>query len=119
MTIQTSLFEPRDATSLDSSAFWIEATLFGPLALTLSASAVAFFGMGMLTGRLSLRQGGGVVLGVFVLLGAPAIAASLMGAISAPEAVVAPREPDTVYPPRGPLERNEDDPYAGASVKPK
>lgn len=52
--------------------------LFGPLAVTLCVLAVAFVGFVMLTGRMPVRMGLRVVLGCFVLLGAPVIASGLM-----------------------------------------
>lgn len=57
---------------------WITDTLLGQTAVTLCVLAVALVGFSMLTGRISLRRGGQVILGCFVFLGAPVIAASLL-----------------------------------------
>ncbi|WP_063359789.1 TrbC/VirB2 family protein [Aurantiacibacter luteus] len=58
---------------------WIVDVLLGEVAATLCVIAIAFVGYSMLTGRLAIRRGAQVVLGCFVLLGAPAIAAGMVG----------------------------------------
>lgn len=62
-----------------NSVSWLADTLLGELAITLCVVAVALVGFSMLTGRLSLRRGARVVLGCFILLGAPLLAANLTG----------------------------------------
>lgn len=62
-----------------NSVSWIADTLLGELAISLCVVAVALVGFSMLTGRLSLRRGARVVLGCFILLGAPVLAANLTG----------------------------------------
>jgi type IV secretory pathway VirB2 component (pilin) len=56
---------------------WIEVTLLGSVATGVAVIAVAFVGFGMLTGRVGWRRGLQVVLGVFILFGAPMIARQL------------------------------------------
>ena len=65
--------------SFANSIGWITDTLLGEVAVTICVLAVALVGFSMLTGRISLRRGVRVILGCFVLLGAPVIAASLLG----------------------------------------
>lgn len=79
--------------------------IFGDLAVGLCTIAVAPVGFLMLTGRLPLRRGGLVVLGVFLLLGAPAVAASLVD-LARPSPVAAPVQAviaEPGLPPREPL----------------
>ena len=61
-----------------SAIGWISDTLLGQTAATLCVLAVALVGFSMLSGRISLRRGGQVILGCFVFLGAPAIAQGLL-----------------------------------------
>jgi TrbC/VIRB2 pilin len=78
--------------------------------------AVALFGYGMLTGRLDVRSGLRLVLGAFILFGAPSIAREIAGmvrgdGVAMPEDVVASQSPP---PPTVP--DNSPDPYAGAAM---
>jgi type IV secretory pathway VirB2 component (pilin) len=97
---------------------WVEQVLLGPLGTSLAVIAVAWFGLEMLTGKLSLRRGGLVVLGCFIFFGAPQLAQAVMqlarssGTGSNPAAlqqVAVPPSPSPRTPPPY-------DPYAGASV---
>lgn len=96
---------------------WINGLLLGNLAVGLCVLAVGYLGLMMLLGRTPVRQGMRVLLGCFILLGAPVIAASLSGAwqSAAPEAP----DPMVVMPPeaRAPLPPADYDPYAGASLR--
>ena len=80
MGYQRDLFQPSPAKPIESSVGWMENVLFGQVALTLCVLAVAFIGALMLTGRLPVKRGMMVVIGCFVLLGAPLIAAGVMRA---------------------------------------
>ena len=82
MGYQRDLFQPSPAKPVESSLGWIETVLFGQIAVTLCVLAVAFIGLLMLTGRMPVKRGMMVVIGCFVLLGAPIIAAGVMGAAS-------------------------------------
>lgn len=75
---QATLFEPAGASPIGGSLDWIGGLIFGQVALGLCVLAVAFVGALMLTGRLPLREGMRVVVGCFILLGAPAIAAGIL-----------------------------------------
>jgi type IV secretion system protein VirB2 len=52
--------------------------LLGSVATGIAVLAVAFVGFGLLGGRLNWRTGARVVMGVFILFGAPMIAQELM-----------------------------------------
>jgi type IV secretion system protein VirB2 len=97
---------------------WIQGLLLGSVATGVAVIAVAFLGFGMLTGRVDWRMGARVVLGIFILFGAPIIAQGLQSAVShdgqaapgpmaANRKQAAPKVPD--------LKRSADpfDPYAG------
>lgn len=95
---------------------WINGLLLGSLAVGLCVIAVALVGMFMLSGRLPVRQGMRVILGCFILLGAPLIAAGLAGAwhsetSSPPPPLIAQEQRPQDPPPA------DFDPYAGASLR--
>ncbi len=115
--LSVSLFDPSGTNALQASVDWLTDTLLGNVAIALCVLAVAFVGLMLLTGRLAVREGLRVVLGCFLLLGAPTIAAALLalasqGPIEAPSSVEA-SQPDLG--PREDLPPVEYDPYAGAS----
>lgn len=109
---------PPSGSVVGSSIEWINGLLLGSLAFGFCAIAVAVVGLMMFGGRLPVRQGLRVILGCFILLGAPVIAAGFMGVwqegqTPAPESLslveyAGPRvdPPPTNY-----------DPYAGASLR--
>ncbi len=118
VTIQPSLFEPVGASPLADSLDWIQDLLFGNLAIGMCVLAVAFVGLLALTGRLPLRHVGRVILGCFVLLGAPVITAGLMAGVqnetdAPPEIPV----PEPAERPRQDLPPAGYDPYSRASVR--
>ena len=97
---------------------WMEAMILGEIALGVCVIAVAFIGALMLTGRLPLRECARIVMGCFVLLGAPVIAAGFAEGGSAlsdtsapPQIAVQIENPRRVLPPAN------FDPYAGASLR--
>lgn len=105
------------ASALAAASVWMRDALLGTVASGLAVLAVAMIGFGMLTGRIAARRAIRVVLGCFVVFGATAIAAGMVGlatgvnagTASAPAAETPPPLPKfTPPPPR--------DPYAGASV---
>ncbi|MFL9841149.1 TrbC/VirB2 family protein [Sphingomonas sp. ST-64] len=104
------------SSALVAAAEWIQGTLLGTLATTIAVIAIAWIGLGMLTGRIDLRRGATIVLGCFVLFGAPTIAAGLMrlGDASVGRAAepIAPAPPAPIVT----LSPVPYDPYAGASV---
>lgn len=107
-------------TSIAGAIDWINGVLLGSVAIALCVLAVALVGLLMLGGRLPVRHGMRVVLGCFVLLGAPAIAAGIAGAwqeipASPPLAPATAIEP--IEEPRADLPPADYDPYAGASLR--
>jgi type IV secretory pathway VirB2 component (pilin) len=77
VAVATSLFDAPAGPVLPSAAEWVTGTLFGDVAAGLCVLAVAFVGLMLMSGRLAARDGLRVVIGCFVLLGAPLIAAGL------------------------------------------
>ena len=78
MASASSLFDAPSSPVLPSALDWLTGTLLGSVAVTLCVIAVAFVGLRLLTGFLAVRDGLRVILGCFVLLGAPFIAAGLI-----------------------------------------
>jgi type IV secretory pathway VirB2 component (pilin) len=119
LPVQQSPFEAGGGTPMVDSARWIEGVMLGEVALGVCIIAVAFLGALMLTGRLPLRDGARVVVGCFVLLGAPVIGAGFVGggsevtAASALPPLVAKEVKDL----RPDLPPANFDPYAGASLR--
>lgn len=106
--------------ALIASVVWLRALLTGTAAVTVAILAVATLGILMLSGRLELRRGVRTLIGCFVLFGATALSAGIVGAGQLSEAgLVVPPAPISVSPinnahpalPTAPY-----DPYAGASV---
>lgn len=119
LAVQQSLFEAGGGAPMVESARWIEGVMLGEFALGICVIAVALIGVLMLTGRLPLREGGRVVVGCFVLLGAPMIANGFVGGgsgVFAPPGASLPvaRQMDS---PRRDLPPASFDPYAGASLR--
>jgi type IV secretory pathway VirB2 component (pilin) len=108
--------------ALPMAAHWLQALLLGTIASIIAIVAIAVVGLMMLNGRIDIRRGITVVLGCFLLFGAPVIAAGLLGAISENAAQPTPytAEPGSTNPsPRMPGPSRTPapyDPYAGASM---
>jgi len=91
----------------------------GEIAVGVCGFAVAFIGALMLTGRLPLRDGARVMVGCFVLLGAPVIAAGFVGSgsdVIGPTALLPPVAPQ-IESSWADLPPANFDPYAGASLR--
>lgn len=115
----STMLQPSSEPVLGSAIEWITSTLLGSIALGLCTIAVAVVGLMMLEGRLPIRQGARVIVGCFVIFGAPVIAAGLMGAWQSERS--APPPPVAIGPDPA-TEREEPppanyDPYAGASLR--
>ena len=96
---------------------WIEAVLLGPVGTSIAVIAIAGIGYRMLTGEASVRQGLRVVMGVFILFGAPLIARELAGlARGGDDTAAAATEPPPVPSQVRPTNPPGFDPYAGAAV---
>ena len=114
MTIALDPSAP-STSALLAATQWIEATWLGGVGTSLAVIAVAWAGFEMLSGRVSPRRGGTVVLGCFILFGAPMIVSELTGLARSGTGVengrvtdIPPEPTPTVPPPY--------DPYAGAAV---
>jgi TrbC/VIRB2 pilin len=98
------------------AANWVEHMLTGSLALAVATIAVAMLGLAVMSGRVTTRRGLEVVLGIFLIFGAPVISAGLLRARPVEVGPAAPSLPRpgavTTAPPRASVY----DPYAGASV---
>lgn len=92
---------------------WLAELLSGSLGIVIAILAVALVGFGMLQGRLPLRAGLRVVLGCFILFGAPAIARGLAGAALSSSTGLAQVPPPQIS---TPSEAPQYDPYAGATL---
>lgn len=109
---------PESPNALIVSSDWIAGTLTGTLGIMLAVLAIAGVGFAILQGLLAVRNGVRVVLGCFILFGAPAIAEALTGlaAQTSPQSAevynAPPPPPMSVPTPPPP----DPDPYAGASV---
>jgi type IV secretion system protein VirB2 len=62
------------------AANWVRDLLMGAFATTVAVIAVAMVGFMMLTGRMNWKHGAIVILGLFILFGAPHIVASIQAA---------------------------------------
>jgi type IV secretory pathway VirB2 component (pilin) len=109
--------EPSDAV-IPTAVEWALGTLLGSVVTGAAVLAVAFLGFGMLFGHLNWRTGARVVLGIFILFGAPKIARELMalardGTEAGAGQVARGGIPQT---PVGPKNASASDPYAGAEM---
>lgn len=108
---------PNQGGALPSAVQWVEGVLTGSVGTSIAILAIAGVGFAMLQGRLSARDGLRVVLGCFILFGAPAIAQGLAGiyrSSASPIAIPTPAPLPKLTPPPAP--KANADPYAGASM---
>jgi type IV secretory pathway VirB2 component (pilin) len=98
---------------------WVEQLLMGNLGIAIAVLAIAVVGFAMLQGYLPVRSGARVLIGCFILFGAPLIAQGFVRALRG-EQTVAPRQtapmPNISTLQREPTKANPFDPYAGATV---
>lgn len=103
--------------ALPAAVEWVERLLLGEAGMVIAVLAIAGIGLAMLSGRLPARRGMRVILGAFILFGAPLIARGLM---DLPQGVsnATPIRPvvDDLVPQPLPKQPPNYDPYAGASV---
>jgi type IV secretory pathway VirB2 component (pilin) len=103
--------------SLLAATQWVEGVLLGGFGTTVAVIAVASVGMVMLNGQASPRRALQVVLGAFILFGAPLIAHGLAGLVRSgsggPNATGYRMQ---VQVPPSPSMPPSFDPYAGAAV---
>lgn len=115
-----ALSTPLGASALVDAAQWVQGALLGTLATAVAVIAVAFIGFGMLRGRIDVRRALVVILGCFVVFGAPLIAAGLLQLSRSDSVALAAETPPPAprLPPATPSPQPYD-PYAGASVPPR
>jgi type IV secretory pathway VirB2 component (pilin) len=117
--MRPSLFDAPQSSAISATTDWLAGLLNGPAAAALCVVAVAIVGITMLSGRLAIRDGARVLLGCFILLGAPLLASEFRGfaedaagtATAAPAPVAPPPPPPREPPPA------DHDPYAGAALR--
>ena len=100
-----------------AASHWVEGTLLGTAATIVAVLCVASVGFLMLQGRIDVRRGVGVVIGCFILFGAPVMIGAVSGLASSAggaQPVVAPLPPPP--PPIPEVEPPPYDPYAGAAL---
>ena len=98
---------------------WVESRLLGSIATSIAILAVATLGAALLWGRSDIRSGGRVVLGAYILFGAPVIVYELNHAPNARETArpdLAPQMSSNPAAPAMPRNAPAHDPYAGAAV---
>lgn len=115
-----SLADPAGSGVLLAAVAWLQNTVLGTAATAVAVIAVAFVGLAMLNGRLSVRHGVTVVLGCFILFGAPAIVAGIRSFVGGGDLAGGPNPPEPPLPaiaaPPPIAAPAGNDPYAGASV---
>lgn len=67
----------RSQSPITDALLWMQGLLLGPIATSLAVMAVAGVGFMMLTGRMNWRYGGTVIIGVFIIFGAPRLVNSI------------------------------------------
>lgn len=107
-----------DTNALSVAVQWIAGVLTGPVATSLAVISIASLGYLMLNGRLDLRRGFRIVLGCFILFGAPALALGFRSATHnlSEERVSEPQIASVLTMPSHSV-NNSADPYAGAAVR--
>jgi type IV secretory pathway VirB2 component (pilin) len=116
--VAVSLFDARSDAVLDPVAGMVTATLAGDFAISLCVIAVAIIGLMLMSGRLAVREGLRVVIGCFVLLGAPLLENGINIILEETVPVSGSFEPSTTsQPSQLPLPAADYDPYAGASLR--
>lgn len=70
---------PQGSDPITNALQWMQGILLGPIATSLAVMAVAGVGFMMLTGRMNWRYGGTVIIGVFIIFGAPRLVAGISG----------------------------------------
>jgi type IV secretory pathway VirB2 component (pilin) len=123
-TTTAPLADPGGSSAVVAAVQWLQGTLLGTVATSIAVISVAGVGLMMLSGRIDLRRGAAVIVGCFILLGAPTIAAGIqsmaqggyepaMPVYSARPVPLRPEPPVAAAPAQQPSAR---DPFAGAAV---
>ena len=120
--LSPSLADPGGTGAVAAAVQWLQGALLGTVATSVAVICVAAIGLMMLTGRVSFRRAGVVVIGCFIVFGAAGIAAGIhsiaglggAGPVVEPAYYAAPPAPPQPPPPPPPAA--QPDPYAGAAV---
>jgi type IV secretory pathway VirB2 component (pilin) len=109
--------DPQGSGALVGAVNWLQGTLLGTAATTIAVIAVAGVGLMMLSGRIGAYEALRVVLGCFVLFGAPTIASGLRDLAAGTETPHVQQTQFVPVPPQAVLPAADYDPYAGASLR--
>lgn len=71
--------DPAGSGPIVGALSWMQDTLLGSVATAVAVMAVAAVGFMMLTGRMNWRYGATVIIGVFIIFGAPRLVATISG----------------------------------------
>jgi type IV secretory pathway VirB2 component (pilin) len=114
--------QPAGSQVLAAAVQWLQGTLLGALATTISVIAVACVGFLLLSGRIDVRRAAQVIAGCFIIFGASSIASGIVRAAtdqSSTPAVALPPAPLpalVAQPSSPPVKTAPYDPYAGAAL---
>ena len=110
-----------DGHRLETAAEWIQNLLLGQFGTIIAVLAVAITGLNMLWGHISVKESARILLGCFILFGAPTIAQGLMSTVESTAGTIeiTPPQTFTTTPsmsaaPPPPTTINPFDPYTGA-----
>ena len=119
MFASSDMFDAPEQSVFGASLDWVTSLLSGNVAVILCVLAVAFIGLTMLGGQFPIRRAAQVILGCFILLGAPIIATGFSGTWIRDRGNSLPvtnSEPQVVYE-REELPPATYNPYARAAVR--
>ena len=87
------ILDPGQPSSIVAGVIWVEHALLGTAATTVAVICVAGLGFAFLAGRVPVRRAMTVLVGCFILFGAPSIAAGLSALVlREPPSVLTTRE---------------------------
>lgn len=114
MTIRQSLLDAPTNSAIGEAAQWFSNLVSGSLAQGLAVLGFGLLGFLLLGGKLPLRRAGSVVIGTFLLFGAPVIAAGLLTSLDLNGIgtfnLIVPASP-TVVPAQSPPQPGRSDPF--------
>lgn len=100
--------------AMASALQWMVGVLYGPFGTTIAVLAIALLGALMLQGRMPVKRGVQMVLGLFLFFGGASLAEVFVG--QAPGPSVATLPPNEEMPLLATENRDVFDPYAGAAT---